>query len=458
MLEQYRKNYSRYLAESEYADDGEYISCGAKYVFYKRSAFLESVDVALNASVNASGDIDKKVDDQLKNYSSSMNSSTMQDNARSSKDLLDNTKMFIPFGLNMTLSGGEGKDDPYKWEEDVALAVDQRPNYLGVDVYTDPETGYTVRPLKVRNVCMFALPTDLVDSSQASDAVLDGIDAVSGTAGRMANDTVTAESSRLIKDMSDQSKQSIKDEINDALVHDDDLQGQVTRDDVENTVDSAFNNRTPEQAVQDLKNGTLQQEIAQELGEKAKKQAEQELAKKSDQYVDTYGDYIEGKTEEAVTGAEEKAVSYVINAMSDRIKQAFKDFTAEAADHAEDQAVNAALKRIPMGLPLLPPWGWWATMNVWYIEIKGEIPYLAVYDTDNEPVPDAILGQRATVYVRRPMLDIRDGDDILGNNEPIRFDQQTCVFIIVPPGEQGIGDKSGGWEEKSPGFDDEASA
>ena len=457
MLEQFRKNYSRYEEKAEYMDDGEYISCGAKYVFYKRSAFLDRVDDALNASVNASQEIDKKVDDQLKNYSSSMNSSTMKDNARSSKDLLDNTKMFIPFGLNMTLSGGEGKADPYKWEEDVSLAVDQRPNYLGTDNYTDPETGYTVRPLKVRNVCVFALPTDVVDSAEANEAVLDGIDAVSGTAYRMANDTVTAESTKLIKDVSDQAKQEIKDEINDALVHDDDLQGQVTRDDVESAVNNAFNSRTPEQAVQDLNNGTLQQEIAGDLGEKAKAQAERELAKRSDQYVDTYGDYIEGKTEEAVTGAEEKAVSGVIDAMSGCIKQTFKDFIAAAADHTEDQAVSAALKRIPMGLPLLPPWGWWATMNVWYIEIKGEIPYLAVYDTDNEPVPDAILGQRATVYVRRPMLDIRDGDNILGSNEPIRFHQQTCVFIIVPPGEQGIGDKSGGWEEKSPGFDEAGS-
>jgi hypothetical protein len=94
-------------------------------------------------------------------------------------------------------------------------------------------------------------------------------------------------------------------------------------------------------------------------------------------------------------------------------------------------------------------------MNVWYIEIKGEIPYLAVYDTDNEPIPDPLLGQRASVYVRRHMMDIREGSDILGNNEPIRFHQQTCTVIVVPPGPQGIGDKLGGWEEKSPGFDEE---
>lgn len=458
MRAQFRRNYTGYLAEPDYRDDGVFKGCGAKYAFYKRRAFLDRIGEALASSTNASEELDRRVDERLRNYSDTMNSSTVKDNARTSKGLLDNTKMFIPFGLNMTLMGGEGKDDPYKWKEDVTLAVDQRPNYLGVEEYTDPETGYTVRPLKVRNVCVFALPTDVIDTAQATSAVLDGIDAISGTAYRLANDTITAETSQIVNNVSSQAKQAIKDQINDALVHDQDLQGHVTRDDVESSVDAAFDNRTPEQAVRDMKNGTLQKEVAEDLAQKAKSHAERELAKRSDQYVDTYGDYIASKAEEAVLGAEEKAISYVINELSDSVKGAFKDFMAEAAGKAGDAAISAALKRIPMGLPLLPPWGWWATMNVWYIEVKGEIPYLAVYDTDNEPIPDPLLGQRATVYVRRHMLDIREGDDILGNNVPVRFHQQTCTFIIVPPGPQGIGDKLGGWEEKSPGFDEEAAA
>src|SRR5271157_185671 len=453
MRGQFIENFSRYLAEPQYCADGTFLTCGAKYLYYKRSSFLDQVDGAMNESLNASRDVDKKIDDQLKNYSSSINSSTMNDNARDSKNLLDNTKMFIPFGLNMSLKSRGA----HVWNEDVSFAIDQRPNYLGVDEYMDPETGYTVRPLKVRNVCVFALPTDLVDSDQASQAVLDGIDAVSDTAYRLANDTVTRESTALIQNISESVRQSFKDRINDARVQDDELQGDVTRKDVEDAVDKAFDDRTPDQAVRDMKNGTLQREVARDLAKKAKAYAEGELAKKTDQYVDSYGDYIEGKTEEAVTGAEEKAISGAINGLRDSIKQAFKDYMAEAASHVEDAAVNDALKRIPSGLPLLPPWGWWATMNVWYIEIKGEIPYLAAYDTDNEPVPDAILGQRATVYVRRPTIDIREGDVVLGNNEPVRFCQRTCVFIVVPPGEQGIGDKSGGWDEKSPGFDEETS-
>jgi hypothetical protein len=456
MRAQFRQNYTSYLSEGDYRDDGLFRGCGAKYVFYKRRAFLDEIGKSLDASVNASAEVNKKLDEKLKDYSLDMNSSTLKDSARGSKSLLDDTKMFIPFGLNMTLAGGMGKDDPYKWEENVSLAIDQRPNYLYVDNYTDPETGYTVRPLKVRNVCVFALPTDVVDTGQAAGAVLDGIDAVAGAAGRLANDTITAETSKLVDNVSGEAKQAIKDQINDALVHDQDLQGQVTRDEVNRSVENAFNNRTPGQAVGDMKNGTLQREIAGDLARKARDRAESELAKRSGEYVDEYGDYIAGKAEEAILGAEERAISYVITKVSDSVKGVFKDFIAEAAGKAGDAAISAALKRIPMGLPLLPPWGWWATMNLWYIEIYGEIPYLAVYDTDNEPIPDPVLGQRATVYVRRPMLDIREGE-ITGDNEPVRFHIQTCTFIVVPPGPQGIGDKLGGWDEKSPGFDGAAS-
>ncbi len=458
MSDQFWQNYTEYLAEPAYREGGMFRTCGAKYAYYKRKAFLDGIGSALNASANASEEVDRKIDERLREYSKDMNSSTVKDNARTSKDFLDNTKMFIPFGLNMTLKGGEGKEDPYKWEEDVALAVDQRPNYLGVEEYVDPETGYRVRPLKVRNVCVFSLPTDLVDSAGATGAVLDGLDAIAGSAYRLGNETLAAEASQVARNVSGQARQAIKDQVNDALVHDQDLQGHLTRDDVESSVNNAFDRRTPEQAVGDMKNGTLQREIAGDLALKARSHAEGEPARKTDLYVDSYGNYIQGKAEEAILGAEERALSYVIDTLNDSIKRTFEGFAAAAADKAEDAVVSAALKRIPMGLPLLPPYGWWATMNLWYIEIIGEIPYLAVYDVDSEPVPDPILGQRATAYVRRPMLDIREGGEVMGSNEPVRFRQQTCTFIIVPPGPQGIGDKLGGWDEKSPGFDEVAAS
>lgn len=455
MKAQYGRDYDAYLSGADYLEKGIFKCCGAKYAYYERKAFLDAVGAELDAAANASAVVDDDIDRKLEECSESVNASTLKEGAADAKGFLENTGVFIPFGLNMTLAGGAGKDDPYRWEENVSLAIDQRPNYLYMENYTDPDTGYTVRPLRVRNVCAFSLPTDIVDGEAATGAVLDGIDAVSGAALRLANDTITAETSRLVEDVASRAKQALEDRINDALVHDQDLQGLVTREDVSRSVENAFGRRTPEEAVRDMGNGTLQREVAEELARDARARGEGELARKSCEYVEEYGDYLECKAEETVLGAEQRAISSVMGTLTDRIKNVFQGFMREAAGKSGDEVVDAALGRIPMGLPLLPPWGWWATMNVWYIEIKGEIPYLAVYDTGNEPIPDPVLGQRAAVYVRRLQLDIREGDDIAGSNEPIRFHVQTGTFIIVPPGPQGIGDKLGGWDEKSAGFEDE---
>ena len=457
MRSQFEANYSRYLAIDRYVNGSLFKGCGAKYVYNRRSTFLKNVSAALDASLNASAEIDRRIDEALKSYPGSLNASVMKYNALSSRNLLDNTKMFIPFGLTMELQSRNDSSGPYRWKENLSLAVDQRPNYLCTDVYTDPETGYQVRPLKLRNVCVFGLPTDIVDSDRAARAVLDGMDAVAGTARRLANESLTAKSSKLIKDTSARAKHDIKEVINDALVHDEELRGKITRDDVEREVNEAFSERTPEQAVRDMKNGTLQREIAAGLGGSAKRAVEQELTKKADRYVDYYCDYLAGKAEKSVNMAIDKAVTGTVKALSDRAREVFKDYMAGSAGRMEDEAVQKALGRIPCGLPLLPPFGWWATMNLWYIEARGEIPYLAAYDTDNVPIPDPLLGQRATAYVRRPEV-IRDEMGILGSNEPICFSLKTGVFIVVPPGEQGIGDKSGGWDEKSPGFDEGAKA
>ncbi len=113
-------------------------------------------------------------------------------------------------------------------------------------------------------------------------------------------------------------------------------------------------------------------------------------------------------------------------------------------------------ERYPSGLPLLPPYGWWATLNVWYIEVQGEIPVFTVYDADVEPVPDPIFGGIAMSYTRRHQAIYDDNGSMLGCNEPLKFTAKTSTFILVPPGLQGVGDKAGGWDEKSPGFDEPA--
>ncbi|HEY3421760.1 MAG TPA: hypothetical protein VGK13_01280, partial [Methanocellaceae archaeon] len=458
MERQFDRNMSKYRNDPEYkALDANgnllqygYRSCGAKAIDFVLDMYLDDIKCQLNyTALQGSKNVDEAVDDRLENFSD-MNSSDLNDNARSSKNFLENTKLYIPFGMAMNLSSQPATSGNYTWKEDVKLAVDQQPDYLSAEEYTDPETGYRTIPLKVRNVCLFTLPTDFLDTKQATGAVLDGIDAIAGTATEMANATITEETTKVVHGIAEGSRERIKTEIREVLLTDVTMEGDVNEGDIDDAVDSAFDKRSPGQIVGDLRNGTLQREIAKDLGDRAKIEA----AKKLDDYADQYSDYIETRTEAVVEEAEQKAISSAIDACREEVKGAFKDYMAEAADHLESEAIRDALKRIPSGLPLLPPWGWWATMNVWYIDVQGEIPELTVYDVDNVPVPDPILGHNATAYVRRWQRITGMDGDMLGYYEPIKFRQRTCTFIIVPPGEQGIGDKIGGWEEKSEGFGD----
>jgi hypothetical protein len=448
MERQFLLNKSKYRDEQAYIQSNYYESCGAKAIDWVLIQYLFDIQCQLNYTVaQGSRDLNSTIDGQMSEYTD-MNSTDLNNNARSSKNFLENEKLYIPFGLSMSLSSQPETSGNYTWKEGVKLAVDQRPNFLTAEVYVDNETGYSTRPLKLRNVCLFALPTDFVDTEQAASAVLDGIDAMAGTTEEMANATITAETTEIIHDVAQGARERIKSQIKDTLLSDITMEGDVTEGDIEQAVDEAFSKRSDGQIVGDLKNGTLQREIAKELGDRARVQA----AKKLDAYVDQYAGYIETKTETMVIDAEQKAISATINACKEKIKGAFKDYMAEAASHAESQAIREALKRIPMGLPLLPPWGWWATMNVWYIDVQGQIPYLTVYDADTTPVPDPILGHKAIAYTRRQSVIKDDSGIVLGKNTPVKFHVETCAFIIVPPGEQGIGDKTGGWDEKSHGF------
>jgi hypothetical protein len=174
--------------------------------------------------------------------------------------------------------------------------------------------------------------------------------------------------------------------------------------------------------------------------------------------VDEYTTYAVRKVEEKVAGAAHKAIVQVTGKLKEEIRDAFRDFAGAAAEKmlekSADAALEKALGRIPSGLPLLPPWGWWATLNVWYIEVHGEIPVFTVYDADIEPVPDPVFGGRAMAYTRRHEVIRDDGGHVIGMNEPVRFSARTGTFILVPPGAQGVGDKAGGWDEKSPGYDE----
>ena len=156
-----------------------------------------------------------------------------------------------------------------------------------------------------------------------------------------------------------------------------------------------------------------------------------------------------------VMHAYDTAVSSVLSQAQTTLKNAYDRLSAKLENAAEKQVASRIGSLIPAGLPILPPFGWWCTLNVWYIEVAGEMPEFTVVDAHDETLVDPLFGHDAQEYKRifRYVSIDTNGDDIedklVGVNLPLSFGYNTGTFIIVPPMKTGVGDRSGGWDELS---------
>ncbi|CAJ35785.1 DUF7286 family protein [Methanocella arvoryzae] len=471
MLRQFEEKYPSYLDQPAYATEiagmnGSkqllYRSCGSKAIFYVRRALLEDVRAQLDRAAGLSGDqINRTLDSSLSG--TGLNSSDITTGAAQSRNYLDNN-FYIQFGLPMTLNSSPEAAGGYPWKESVTLAIDQSPHYLYTDRYTDPETGYTTRPLKLRNICLFSLPAGFLDTEELSEAMagplLDCVDAMANSAIETGNETLVAETGALIDQISAGTKVELKKQIAQKINADPEAGDSISQADIDRAVDDAYarrgNNTTL--IVEDLKNGQIGREVADDLIDASAEVVKKKAQEKADGYADEYTDYVSRRIREQVQNAEREAIRAVVDSVKGQVKGVINDFTQAAAEKVvqagTEAAIGQAMSKIPSGIPLLPPYGWWATMNVWYIEVQGDIPYLTVYDADNEAVPNPIFGHEAPCYTRRWQTVTGPDGTLLGRNEPIRFCVKTSTFILVPPGPQGVGDKSGEWDEKSEGFEE----
>ena len=120
-----------------------------------------------------------------------------------------------------------------------------------------------------------------------------------------------------------------------------------------------------------------------------------------------------------------------------------------------DQLSKLVSRFIPAGLPLLPYIGWVITLNVWYIDVSGQIPYFQVVDTFDETMAHPFWGHTAQEYTRQDeqvwmILDESGVLRYIGDNTPVDFEYKTATLVIVPPNKvTGMGDRIGGWEELS---------
>ena len=97
--------------------------------------------------------------------------------------------------------------------------------------------------------------------------------------------------------------------------------------------------------------------------------------------------------------------------------------------------------RVPAGMPVTPvPGYWFATANVWDVQVKGEYARFEV--SANVTGPSSATGM---TYVRdrgNRSLEVDGEEAVVGYTEPVNFETRSVVIVVVPPGGVGVGDRT----------------
>lgn len=97
--------------------------------------------------------------------------------------------------------------------------------------------------------------------------------------------------------------------------------------------------------------------------------------------------------------------------------------------------------RVPAGMPVTPvPGYWFATANVWDVQVKGEYARFEV--SANVTGPSSATGM---TYVRdrgNRSLEVDGEEAVVGYTEPVDFETRSVVIVVVPPGGVGVGDRT----------------
>ncbi|MDZ7747414.1 MAG: hypothetical protein U5K28_13290 [Halobacteriales archaeon] len=146
-------------------------------------------------------------------------------------------------------------------------------------------------------------------------------------------------------------------------------------------------------------------------------------------------------------------VEHTRQVVSELVKQGTRRVTnrTTAAVRERLESKTRKLAAVPSGLPVTPvPTQWYATMNVWDIEVRGGYDRFAVRARDGGP------GERLTYIRDGTAVSIDwDGDghdERAGTATAVSFAYRTAIVVVVPPGGQGVGDVDGNADERSGGW------
>ncbi len=157
-------------------------------------------------------------------------------------------------------------------------------------------------------------------------------------------------------------------------------------------------------------------------------------------------------------GVKESAVKPVAKTartvLTDKLKGAAQERIEKGVTRRVNKTLNEEMANMPAGLPVTPiPGYWYATVNVWQVDVSGTYAQFTVRARDGPPTsPGASVAYSRQAGTVRLDIDDDGTEETLGRTAPVSFDTGTTVIVAVPPGKTGVGDVDGNADERSPGW------
>lgn len=485
---------NQYLKKFYQFHNGETIfkDTASKTIYYCLSLFMKSIEESLSEDLTEP--IVRNINNAIEDAGSDSSCNEMQTDTTKAQQLINTNSFPIPNYIadNITLFFTEGSNYFQTWQENITCMVKQNPSYLSVDTYKNL-TGYNQdnqpfgpRYIKYSNTCLFS-PSSSFDSvidngfkelnTQLLDAINYGFDTLK-TIQHDANLQISNQKRNIIL----QNLQDVSTVIVTRLKQNNDLQENIWMH-MGNLLKTYFSKSSVEQNINQVLSSyfvmcSMDRYIIENLTDSKKQPAQikqdiiQELKNSLPSHISVDTKRILHKTIRiTVNEGYNKGVSSILKSPTVKMKLigdkeqnkngVFEAISNEVTTELQKKlslqmknGLTKAVSSIPSGLPLLPPFGWFLTINAWIIEVEGDIPQFILIDQNNDAKSHPLFGHQHLEFIRtnqEVQLDIDNNKSTIkttcGVNTPIHFRYTTGSFIIVPPGQTGVGDRIGGFTE-----------
>jgi hypothetical protein len=322
----------------------------------------------------------------------------------------------------------------------LSLAVDTAPSYLTTREVSrdriDERGGGTVYPLSTRTVNLFTSPHDQVASGIVGRIPFLGTDRVPlSTAAR----TLSAADDGQKRDRLEREVESattyvrgeLVAEMVDAGVAEHEARAALTSD-AATATEALFlaNGTTIGRASTEVSSSVSTERLELRLRARLEATLKEERAR---------------PRKESTSAVQERARSEY----SEELKNVLAGGIETGSERARKRALGERLGALPAGLPVAPvPGFWYATVNVWYVDVGGTYERFAVRANRGGE-------SGAVTYIRdgrEAQITHRGERRRLGSAERVSVRTRTAVVVVVPPGPRGVGNTDGKMDRRSPGW------